>query len=105
MLQRSCERFGALPAYSNLGASISYRELDRSSRALAAYLQQSLKLRPGDRVALMLPNLLQYPVALFGVLRAGMVAVNTNPQYTPREFDHQLNDSGAKVIVVLENFL
>ena len=104
VLQASCRRFGALPAYSNMGVSMSYAELDRASRHFAAYLQQSLGLRKGDRVAIMLPNLLQYPVALFGVLRAGGVVVNVNPQYTAPELAHQLEDSGAVAVVVLENF-
>ena len=104
VLQRSCPRFAGLPAYSNLGASITYAELDRLSGAFGAWLQKSLGLTRGDRVAIMLPNLLQYPVALFGVLRAGMVVVNVNPQYTRSELEHQLKDSGAVAIVVLENF-
>jgi long-chain acyl-CoA synthetase len=104
VLQRSCQRFADLPAYSNLGASITYAELDRLSAAFGAYLQKSLGLKRGDRVAIMLPNLLQYPVALFGVLRAGMVVVNVNPQYTRSELEHQLKDAGAAAIVVLENF-
>ena len=104
VLQRSCGRFEQLPAYTNMGTSISYAELDRASRDFAAFLQQSLKLRKGDRVALMMPNLLQYPVAMFGILRAGMVVVNVNPQYTATELEHQLKDSGASAIVVLENF-
>ncbi len=104
VLERSCRRFGELPAYSNMGSSISYAELDRSSRDLAAYLQQALGLRKGDRVGIMMPNLMQYPVALFGVLRAGLVVVNVNPQYTASELEHQLKDSGATAILVLENF-
>lgn len=104
MLRRSCQRFGELRAYSNMGSSMTYAELDRSSRDFAAYLQKTLGLRKGDRVALMMPNLLQYPVALFGVLRAGLVVVNVNPQYTVPELAHQLKDSGASAIVVLENF-
>jgi long-chain acyl-CoA synthetase len=104
VLALCCQRFGELPAYSNMGASITYAELDRSSRSFAAYLQKSLGLHKGDRVALMMPNLLQYPVALFGVLRAGLVVVNVNPQYTAPELEHQLKDSGAVAIVVLENF-
>ncbi|MBT3068823.1 AMP-binding protein [Rhodoferax sp. U11-2br] len=104
MLQRSCQRFGDLPAYSNMGVSITYAQLDRLSRDFAGYLQKSLGLRQGERVALMMPNLLQYPVALFGVLRAGLVVVNINPQYTAAELEHQLKDSGAVAIVVLENF-
>jgi long-chain acyl-CoA synthetase len=104
VLQHSCERFSDLPAYGNMGESISYADLDRLSRNFAAYLQNSLGLHKGDRVAIMMPNLLQYPVALFGVLRAGLVVVNVNPQYTAPELEHQLKDSGAVVIVVLENF-
>ena len=104
LLVLSCHRFGSLPAYSNMGASMTYAELERSSRNFAAYLQKSLGLHKGDRVAIMMPNLLQYPVALFGVLRAGLVAVNINPQYTAPELEHQLKDAGAVAIVVLENF-
>jgi len=104
VLALSCQRFGPLPAYSSMGAQISYAELDRESLAFAAWLQKSLALRRGDRVAIMMPNLLQYPVAMFGVLRAGLVVVNVNPQYTVTELEHQLRDSGAAAIVVLENF-
>jgi long-chain acyl-CoA synthetase len=104
VLQRSCQRFAELPAYSNRGVSITYAELDELSKNFAAYLQQSLRLNRGDRVAIMSPNLLQYPVAMFGILRAGMVVVNVNPQYTAPELAHQLKDSGAVAIVVLENF-
>ena len=104
VLGSSCERFADLPACSNMGASITYAQLDQLSRDFAAYLQNSLGLHRGDRVAIMSPNLLQYPVALFGVLRAGLVVVNVNPQYTVPELEHQLKDSGAVAIVVLENF-
>jgi long-chain acyl-CoA synthetase len=104
VMQRSCQRFARLPAYTNMGATITYGELDRQSGAFAAYLQKTLDLHVGDRVALMMPNLLQYPVALFGVLRAGLVVVNVNPQYTVPELAHQLKDSGAVAVVVLENF-
>ena len=104
VLRLSCDRFSELPAYSNMGVSMTYAELDQHSRDFAAYLQNTLNLNKGDRVALMMPNLLQYPVALFGVLRAGMVVVNVNPQYTVPELEHQLRDSGAVAIVVLENF-
>ncbi len=104
VLEQSCERFRDRPAYTNMGVSISYADLDRMSRAFGAYLQQELGLGKADRVAIMMPNLLQYPVVLFGVLRAGMTVVNVNPLYTPRELRHQLRDSGAKAIVVLENF-
>jgi long-chain acyl-CoA synthetase len=104
VLKGSCERFAELPAYSNMGVSMSYTELDHHSRDFAAYLQNTTRLKRGDRVALMMPNLLQFPVALFGVLRAGLVVVNVNPQYTAPELEHQLRDSGASAIVVLENF-
>ncbi|MET3107045.1 long-chain acyl-CoA synthetase [Oxalobacteraceae bacterium GrIS 2.11] len=104
MLEWGCERYADLPAFSNQHTEMSYRELDTLSNAFASYLQNFLYLNKGDRVALMMPNLLQYPVALFGVLRAGCVVVNTNPQYTARELHHQLVDSGAVCIVILENF-
>jgi len=104
LLTITCKRFGELPAFESMGQVMTYRQLDLASRSFAAWLQQVAGLQRGDCVALAMPNLLQYPVALFGALRAGLVVVNTNPQYTPREFEHQLNDSGAKAIVVLENF-
>lgn len=84
-----------------MGEVMTYRKLEERSRAFAAYLQEGLGLQKGDRVALMMPNLLQYPVALFGILRAGMIVVNVNPLYTPRELEHQLNDSGAAAIVMV----
>ena len=87
-----------------MGEVMTYRKLEERSRAFAAYLQEGLGLQKGDRVALMMPNLLQYPVALFGILRAGMIVVNVNPLYTPRELEHQLNDSGAAAIVIVSNF-
>src|SRR4029077_12929601 len=93
------------PVYSNMGTNLSFAELDELSRAFAAWLQKKSGLVAGDRVALMMPNILQYPIALFGVLRAGMVVVNTNPLYTARELEHQLQDSGAKAIVIVENFV
>ncbi|MEW5882572.1 MAG: AMP-binding protein [Pseudomonadota bacterium] len=104
IFEKSCARFAELPAYGNMGHSITYRELDEASRAFGAYLQKVAGLTKGDRVAIMMPNVLQYPVALFGALRAGFTVVNTNPLYTPRELEHQLRDSGATAIVVLENF-
>jgi len=104
VLETSVRRFGPLTAYSNMGGQLTYHQLDEASRHFGAYLQKSLKLPRGTRVAIMLPNLLQYPVALFGALRAGYTVVNVNPQYTARELEHQLTDSGAEVIVVLENF-
>ena len=104
MLASSCERFADRPAYRSMGATISFRQLDDASRSFAAWLQKVAGLQRGDRVALMMPNLLQYPVVLFGVLRAGMVVVNVNPLYTPRELEHQLKDADVRAIVVLENF-
>ena len=92
------------PSYTNMGTTMSYRQLDQRSMQFACYLQKTLGLTRGERVAIMLPNLLQYPVALCGIFRAGLVAVNVNPLYTSRELQHQLKDSGAKCIVVLENF-
>jgi long-chain acyl-CoA synthetase len=104
VLETSFERFAGLPAYTNLGRTLTFGDLEIASRRFGAWLHQVGGLRKGDRVALMLPNVLQYPVALFGVLRAGMTAVNTNPLYTARELEHQLRDSGARAIVILENF-
>jgi long-chain acyl-CoA synthetase len=100
----SCQRFGDLPAFSNMGCTLSFRELERHSRDFASWLQNVARLPRGARVAIMSPNLLQYPVALFGALRAGYTVVNCNPLYTPRELEHQLKDSGAEAIVILENF-
>jgi long-chain acyl-CoA synthetase len=104
LLAQTCRKFADRPAFHNLGRTISYAELARLSRDFAALLQSLPGVARGDRVAIMSPNLLQYPVALFGILRAGMTVVNVNPLYTPRELEHQLRDSGAKVIVIVENF-
>ncbi|MBN8455531.1 MAG: AMP-binding protein [Candidatus Accumulibacter sp.] len=97
-------RYADRPAFHSLGRTLGYRELDGLSRDFAAFLQGLPGLRKGERVAIMSPNLLQYPVALFGILRAGMIVVNVNPLYTARELEHQLRDSGARAIVVVENF-
>ncbi|VEB39734.1 Long-chain-fatty-acid--CoA ligase [Chromobacterium violaceum] len=104
MLAQTVARYPDHTAFHNMGLDLSYRELDRQSARLADYLTRGLGLRAGERVALMMPNLLQYPVALYAVLRAGLVAVNVNPLYTARELHHQLADSQARAIVVLENF-
>jgi long-chain acyl-CoA synthetase len=104
VLLQACKRFADKPAFENLGKRLSYAEIDALSCQFAAYLIHDLKLKKGDRVALMLPNVLQYPIAIFGVLRAGLTVVNTNPMYTTRELKHQLVDSGAAAIVVLDNF-
>ena len=103
VLEQSCREFRDRPAFENMGTVMDYRQLDRLSRDFAAALQ-ARGLKPGDRIALMMPNLLQYPIALFGALRAGLVVVNTNPMYTPRELRHQLLDSGARAIVVVDLF-
>ena len=103
VFDRVIAQFGPRPAYTCMGKSITFADLDAASAAFGAFLQ-GRGLKPGARVALMLPNILQYPVCLFGVLRAGYTVVNTNPLYTPRELEHQLSDSGAEVLVVVENF-
>ena len=103
VLDNAIEMYRDRPAFSNMGKVLTYGEVDRLSRQFASYLINDRKLKKGDRVALMMPNVLQYPIAIFGALRAGLTVVNTNPLYTPRELKHQLVDSGAKVLVVLEN--
>jgi len=103
LFEQACAAYAGKVAFISMGATLTYRQLDQRSREFAGWLQ-SLGLQKGDRVALMMPNLLQYPVALFGVLRAGCVVVNCNPLYTPRELEYQLQDSGAKAIVIVENF-
>lgn len=104
IMQQTCLRFHDKPAYANMGITLSFRDIDRLSRDFAAYLQQVFKLKKGDRFAIMLPNVLQYPVAMLGILRAGGVVVNVNPLYTPDELAHQMNNSGAVGIITLENF-
>ena len=104
VIERSCFQFMRRPAFENMGSTLSYGELEELSRAFAGFLSGELGLRKGDRLAIMLPNVLQYPVVLFGALRAGLTVVNCNPLYTPRELEHQLRDAGAVAIVVLENF-
>ena len=104
VLEIACERFAHRPAFSNMGRTLTYADIDRLSRRFASYLRNDLQLARGDRVAIMLPNVLQYPVAIFGVLRAGLTVVNTNPLYTARELRHQLHDAGVSAIVVLDNF-
>ena len=104
IFEASARRFAERPAFACMGRTMNYAELDRLSAEFAAWLAKDLGLQRGARVAIMLPNLLQYPVALFGALRAGMTVVNVNPLYTPRELKHQLVDSGAEAILILENF-
>jgi len=103
LLEEAFKKYAALPAYSCMGATLTYRQLDENSAAIGAWLQ-SKGLGKGNRVAIMMPNVLQYPVVLAGVLRAGCTVVNVNPLYTPRELEHQLKDSGADAIFILENF-
>ncbi len=103
VLQQSCERFADKPAFSNLGKTLTYGELYRLSGEFAAYLQQHTDLQPGDRIAVQLPNLLQYPIVVFGAMRAGLMVVNTNPLYTAREMEHQFNDAGVKALICLAN--
>ena len=104
MIENSFQEYPDNPAYTNMGTTITYRDLDELSMQFACYLQKKLELTRGERVAIMLPNILQYPVAMCGAFRAGLVVVNVNPLYTARELKHQLQDSGAKCIVILENF-
>ncbi len=104
VMKQTVAKYADRDAFINMGKAITYQELDQLSTAFAAYLQQTLRLSRGARVGIMMPNLLQYPVALFGILKAGMVVVNINPLYTPRELEHQLKDSGAEAIVIVANF-
>jgi long-chain acyl-CoA synthetase len=104
MYDESFRKYGDLIAYENIGSKITYRQLDTLSMNFASFLQNELKLVKGDRIAIQMPNLMQYPIALIGAHRAGLIVVNTNPLYTPREMEHQFRDSGVKAIVILENF-
>ncbi|MCH7507959.1 MAG: AMP-binding protein, partial [Proteobacteria bacterium] len=103
ILEQSCSRHKERTAFVNFGTRLTYAELELQTRNFAAWLQKK-GLEKGDRIALVMPNILQYPIALFGALRAGLVVVNTNPMYTAREMKHQLMDSGARAIVIVENF-
>ena len=104
LFEKSCRKYAERTAYLNMDKGITYAELDRLTAQFAGYLQGELGLAKGARVAVMMPNVLQYPVCIFGILRSGYTVVNCNPLYTPRELEHQLKDSGAEVIVVVENF-
>lgn len=104
VFNKACADFGEKTAYSNMGASLSFNELDQLTNDFASFFQHHCKLEKGDRVAIQLPNVLQFPIAMFGALKAGLVVVNTNPLYTDREMKHQFNDSGTKAIVILANF-
>jgi long-chain acyl-CoA synthetase len=103
LFEEACRRHAAKPAFKNMDRTLTYAEMDELSRRFGAWLQKEAGLRKGDRIAIMMPNLLQYPIAIIGALRAGLTVVNTNPLYTPREVEHQLNDSGATVMLIYEN--
>ena len=104
LFEESVAKYGSSVAYECMGKTLSFQEFDRLSAQFASYLIKELKLAKGSRVAIQMPNVLQYPVVMFGALRAGMVVVNTNPLYTPAEMRHQFNDSGADVVVIVANF-
>ena len=104
LMVSTCAKFGSKPAFANMGRTLSFELLDRYSLKFASYLQNQLGLKKGDRIAIQMPNCLQYPIALHGALRAGLVIVNTNPLYTPREMEHQFNDAGCSAVIVLANF-
>ena len=104
LIEESFKEYGDAPAFENMGKIISFNELDRLSANFGSFLINDLKLQPGDKIAIQMPNLLQYPIAMFGALRAGLTVVNTNPLYTPSEMQHQFNDSQAKAVVILANF-
>ncbi|PID42189.1 MAG: long-chain fatty acid--CoA ligase [Proteobacteria bacterium] len=103
VFEKSCKRYAKKPAFTSMGVTITYEELDKLTQDFAAYLQNKTGLKVGDRIAIQLPNITQYPVVLYGAMRAGLVVVNTNPLYTAREMEHQFNDSGARALVVLAN--
>ncbi|WP_071870767.1 long-chain-fatty-acid--CoA ligase FadD2 [Atopomonas hussainii] len=104
VFERSCKRFADRPAFSNMGVTLTYAELDRLSAAFAGYLQNHTDLKPGDRIAVQMPNILQYPIAVFGAMRAGLIVVNTNPLYTAREMRHQFTDAGVRALVYVNLF-
>lgn len=104
VFERSCKKFADRPAFSNLGVTITYAELERHSAAFAGYLQEYTDLKPGDRIAVQMPNTLQYPIAVFGAMRAGLIVVNTNPLYTSREMRHQFKSAGIRALVYLNMF-
>jgi len=104
MIEETCRKYADKVAYENMGAQLTFAEVDRLSRNFAAYLQKDLGLKKGERIAIQMPNCLQFPIAFFGALRAGLIVVNTNPLYTSREMEHQFKDSGASAIVIVANF-
>jgi long-chain acyl-CoA synthetase len=102
LFEEACRKYAAKPAFTNMGRTLTYAEMDELTRRFGAWLQKEAGLKKGDRIAIMMPNVLQYPIATFGALRAGLTVVNTNPLYTPREVEHQLNDSGATVMLIYD---
>lgn len=104
VFDESCKKFRHQVAFTNMNVSITFDELDRKVSDFASFLQNELRLKKGDRFAIQMPNVLQFPVAIFGALRAGLVIVNTNPLYTAKEMQHQFKDSGAKAILILANY-
>ena len=100
MLEGAMKKYAAKPAFRSFGQTLTYADVDRQSRNFAAYLQTKLGVKKGDRIAVMMPNLLAFPIAFLGIIRAGAVQVNVNPMYTPRELEYQLKDAGVKVMVV-----
>lgn len=104
LINESCKRFADRPAFTNMGKTYTYKQIDEAATHFGAFLQKNLALKPGDTIAIMMPNCLQYPIALFGAMRAGLTVVNTNPLYTPREMEHQFNDAGVKAVVIVKNF-
>ncbi|MCA6416771.1 MAG: AMP-binding protein, partial [Cytophagales bacterium] len=103
LFETACKKFGDRIAFENMGGKITYREVDRLSTNFAAYLQNELGLKKGDRIAIQMPNLLQFPIAMIGSMKAGLIVVNTNPLYTPREMEHQFKDAGISAIVIVSN--
>src|SRR5688572_28590601 len=104
IFEERCKKYKDRIAFENMGARLTYAPVDELSRNFAAYLQHELKLKKGDRIAIQMPNLLQFPIAFLGALRAGLIVVNTNPLYTPREMEHQFRDAGVTAIVIVANF-
>src|SRR5260370_42618452 len=104
LFETASKKYSDRTAFENLGVKITFSEVDRLSTYFAAYLQVELGLKKGDRIAIQMPNLLQFPVAFIGALKAGLIVVNTNPLYTPREMEHQFKDSGASAIIIVANF-
>src|SRR6186713_2574620 len=104
LFEDSVRKYTDKVAFENMGVTLTYGQVDELSRNFGAYLQQELKLKKGDRIAIQMPNLLQFPVAFFGALRAGLTVVNTNPLYTPREMEHQFKDAEVSAIVIVANF-